>query len=114
MSHENLFFVFFALWGAMALGVVLFMWRASPTAKRTWFPRFQIAGGLLFALFTCWIIPNRDVLYFVLPSAALITFLNIRTTKFCMKCGAYHRTFADDDSICRKCGAALPRRDAST
>jgi hypothetical protein len=45
----------------------------------------------------------------LVPATALITVLNIKLTKFCAQCGAYHQSFPPfyKVSFCRKCGKEL-------
>jgi len=107
LTEQDRFFVFFGVWVALGLASALFIWRGSPEAKRAWFPRLSVLTGVLFVSFAYWVMPHPPVLYLLIPATAFITFLNIRSTKFCAKCGAYHQSFDwfYKVSFCRKCGS---------
>jgi hypothetical protein len=109
VTEQERFGVFFAVWVVLGIGSGLFMWRASPEAKREWFPRFSILAGVLFVGFVYWVMPFPHILYFVVPATFLITVLNIRGTHFCGACGAFHQSAfgIGAANLCRKCGEAL-------
>ena len=109
MTEHDRFSVFFVVWLAAGAASAIFLWRGSPEAKRTWFPRIQVAAGMAFVLFVYWVTPGQAVLVILLPAVALITFLNVRFTKFCPNCGAYHQGFGAlyRVNFSRKCGSPL-------
>ena len=90
--------------------------------KRRWFPRFSIfAGGLFLAFVTAFIGVGPGakggllVLTLMVPMLVLITFLNIKMTKFCDKCGAtlINSNWFVPMRFCSKCGAALEGKPKS-
>jgi hypothetical protein len=109
VNEQDRFFVFFGVWAVLGLASGLFMWRGSPGAKRTWFPRLTVLTGVLFVAFAYWAMPYPHILYFLVPASALITVLNLKLNKFCAQCGAYHQSFPPfyKVSFCRKCGKEL-------
>jgi hypothetical protein len=109
MTEQDRFFVFFAVWVVYGLATGLFMWKSSPEAKREWFPRLTVLTGLLFVAFSYWVAPDPRILLYVVPAVAFITFINLRATKFCPSCGAYHQSMGPFYRVrfCRKCGAEL-------
>jgi|SRR5262245_39013086 len=114
MNEQDRVFAFFGVWLALGFGTAIFVRRGSPAAKRTWFPRLEILIGVVFVVTAYSVMPHPQVLYLVVPVASLLTFLNIRATKFCGKCGAYHRSFFLTLNFCRKCGAELSPRNNLT
>src|SRR3569832_601005 len=78
---------FLVLWRALAAGgFLIFQLEKDAAKKRRYFPRFAAGAGALFALMIALMAPLPAVLLF-LPFIALITWLNIRLTKFCGGCG---------------------------
>jgi hypothetical protein len=109
VSEGERFTVFLCIWVGLGILLAVLVWRGSLEAKRKWFPRMTILAGLLFTGFVYWISPAAEVLYVAVPVVALITFLNLKTTKFCSKCGAYYQDFGAvyRPNYCRKCGQDL-------
>jgi hypothetical protein len=109
MTEQDRFFVFFGVWMMLSVANGLFLWRGSVEAKRTWFPRLAILAGILFVAFAYWVAPYPPILSVLVPATALITLLNLKGTKFCPRCGAYHCSFGPfyKVSFCRKCGTEL-------
>ncbi len=104
------FVVFFVTWTVLVLANGLFLWKGSPAAKRAWFPRIAILECVIFVAFTYWVAPHALVLCVVVPIAAVMAFLNVRTIRFCASCGAVHQSFGPfraHDGCCRKCGTDL-------
>lgn len=101
---------FFVLWIALAIGGFLFFNLEKDAAqKRLYFPRFVVGAGALFALVIALIAPWPAALLF-LPFIGLISWLNIRMTRFCDACG---RTLINQQwwtkmSYCPYCGKKLP------
>ena len=101
----------------IVLGVVgffVFTFGKDVAFKKKWFPRSVILAGVLFVLFsnTVMVIHSRSfsilaILIIEIPFVALISYLNIRATKFCDNCGATavnHNPFSRM-RFCSKCGA---------
>lgn len=98
------------------MGIVVFNFGKDPSLKRRWFPRFIILHGVLFVVFCSTIVAVGSepwlalgLLFFTGPAIAPICYLNIKTTRFCDKCGViliYLNWFSPMRS-CSKCGAAL-------
>ena len=107
----------FAAWIALMIGgFVIFMVRRDAAFKRTWYPRYVILLGVLFVVFvaTIMVLSARSLralapLAIVAPMAALMTYLNIKFTRFCDHCGATLRgeNASADLRFCPGCGAEL-------
>jgi hypothetical protein len=111
MADGERFAIFACVWVSLGVALGVLFWRGSAERKRMWFPRLTVLAGALFIAFTYWISPVAEALYVVVPVTALITYLNLKTTKFCPKCGAYYQTFGAlyRANYCRRCGFELPR-----
>jgi hypothetical protein len=108
---------FVGTWIALGVcGFVAFYLPRDASFKRKWFPRFIILVGVLFVLFstTLVVLESRSlselgVLVILVPAVAVISFLNMRFTRFCSKCGAttYDVNWFSPTRFCSKCGAEL-------
>ena len=106
----DLFPGFMGVWIALGgLGFYLFHVRKDAGFKRTWFPRFAIAAGVLFWAFLLLMGTPAGVLVIAAGVVALITFLNIRGTQFCPACGStsYGGLGFSRPRFCPRCGAHL-------
>ncbi len=65
--------------------------------------------GAVFTLFVLLLTDEPWILFFVVPAAALIGFLNIRLTKFCDSCGAtlVNPAWFRRMRFCPSCGAPM-------
>lgn len=84
----NIFGIFSAIWVALGVsGFGLFFVSKNVRFKRRYFPWYVTLVGLLFIWFGLQMgLPLR--LFFILvPAVALITFINVKVTKFCDNCG---------------------------
>jgi hypothetical protein len=90
--------------------------RMNVVAKRRWSPRYIVLVGILFVFFstTLDVLQSRswaclDILFFEVPAITLISYLKIRSTKFCDKCSAtlFNRNLFTPMRFCSKCGAEL-------
>src|SRR3954467_14512168 len=86
---------FFGTWIALAVGGLDASRRMGAAEKRRWMPRGVIVVGALFVVFstTLTVLESRSwsslgILVAVVPAVVLISYLNIKSTKFCDKCGA--------------------------
>ena len=120
MNEDQLFFIFFSVWIAYGIGTWAFMRRLSVSDRRKWHPKLVIATGVLFASFalafplltgTVWQTRVLAVTYvvIVLASVALLSWLNIKLTKFCDSCGAtaVNSNWFQKFEFCSKCGTRL-------
>jgi hypothetical protein len=108
---------FFGTWVVLGMSgfVIFFLWRDA-AFKRKWFPRYVILAGVLFVFFssTLAVLQSRSfsalaLLVIVVPMVVLISYLNIKFTKFCVKCGAtvIDHNYFSPMRFCSKCGAEL-------
>jgi hypothetical protein len=100
--------VFLGTWIALGIGGWIFMRRASPALKQKIWPISTIVVGLLFLFFVYLLDGIKSVTFAAIP-IALITFLNLKTVKFCSNCGALNRshTIFPIPKYCQKCGVTL-------
>jgi hypothetical protein len=111
------FACFFATWVVLGLsGFYLFYVRSDVYFKRRWFPRYIVLVGVLFVLFSTALtalsaqsLGALGILVVLVPAAGLISWLNIKFTRFCDKCGAtvYQQNWLAPMNFCSKCGAEL-------
>ena len=109
MGQET-FPIFFVVWIALGVaGFFLFYVSKNVQFKRRYFPWYVILGGVLFVAFGLGMGLPPETLYFMVPAVALITFLNIWSTKFCDNCGRtiINRMWFTRVEYCAKCGAKL-------
>jgi hypothetical protein len=105
-----LFWVFFGVWFALGVGTGCFLWLSRNAAlKRAVFPWVVIGAGVLFAFFAVLVSGEMWMLAAAIPAVTLISFVNIRMTKFCDACGAtlYNHAWFTRLRFCFKCGASL-------
>ena len=100
------------VWVCLGLGSFLFFHFNRNTAlKRQVWPVFIIAIGLMFGGFVYLMMGRQQpqVLYLMGPAIFLISFLNIRTTRFCDSCGKtlYRQPIFTRTQFCPHCGAQL-------
>ncbi len=106
MTEGQRFIFFFATWVCLGIASAILLWRGSPDTKMKWYPRIVVLAGVLFIAFVYWVSPDLAVLYFLAPITILITILNLKTTRFCPRCGAYSQNLGAllRVNYCRKCG----------
>jgi hypothetical protein len=112
MEHDGFGLInFLAFVGYILCGLVvgpMVLHNKDAPFKRKWAPRLGIMIGILFILFL-WGIPWQVMLFFVIPSVALIAYINIRNTRYCDACGkmVYKHIGLPKRGHCPKCGARL-------
>lgn len=113
---ETLFSCFFVTWILLMLGGMVAVSLSKDAAfKRWWFPRLMIFGGIfMVSLPTTIMVLQSDfealaALVVFVPLICLIIYLNIKSTKFCDRCGAACREFSwlSRMKFCSRCGAEL-------
>jgi hypothetical protein len=82
--------------------------------KRKVWPVMTPIVGLLFLAFTYLLQGIRGASFAAIP-VAIITYINLRSVKFCPKCGASNRSpsIFPVPKYCGKCGAQLDNSVAS-
>jgi len=110
MSSEEIFPIFFGVW--ILLGVLsfllFFMSKNTKLKKKLW-PPFVIFAGLLFIGFGYAMGFDGEPLFIMVPMVVLISFLNIRSAKFCDSCGKtnMNQNLLSPAKFCSKCGEEL-------
>ncbi len=109
--------LFVLTWIALGIaGLILIYLRPDAAFKKKWFPRFVMLTGGLFVFFVAAIsvagtrsIAGLGVLFIVVPAVVLISYLNMKFTRFCDKCGAtiFAQNWFSPIRFCSKCGAEL-------
>jgi hypothetical protein len=88
VSSEEVFPIFIGVWVVLGLisFLIFFVSKNADRKKKLWAP-FIIFTGVLFIGFTYLMGFGGQHLYIMVPMVVLISLLNIRSTKFCNKCG---------------------------
>ena len=111
MEKEEYFWIFFVFWAILGLGSFLFFqFYKNTKIKKKVLPVFVIFAGLIFMSFVVFMAGfSYEVLWIMVPAIALISFLNIRNTKFCDNCGKmiYNNNWFSKQEFCSKCGMKL-------
>ena len=118
------FACFIGTWIILGIvGVFLFYLSKNVAFKRKWFPRYVILVGILFVSFVTAITALSSsshevwrMLAFMLPVIMLITYMNVKLTKFCDKCGStlFPQNWFAPLRFCPKCGAELGAKSGPT
>ena len=106
-SNGDFFIVFFVVWVLLAaFSAAFFYFNKDPVLKRKLHPPFVIGTGVLFAAFVLLMSPSESP-FVAIPIIALIVFLNLRSTQFCLSCGAtvISQNLVVRSRFCSKCGA---------
>jgi hypothetical protein len=109
---ERVFPIFLGVWIVLGVfSVAFFFFNQNAALKRKVHQPFVIGIGVLFVGFVVLMGFPLDTFFFfvMVPAVALITFLNLRNTKFCDSCGKTlisQNPFARP-KFCSKCGANL-------
>jgi len=107
---ESYFPAFIFAWIGFGIASWLFiLTRSNVASKRRWFFRTCILAGIIFGLFTAFIMTawrQPLQLLFVLPFIGLIIWLNIKMTRFCDSCGKMTvcQNIFKPFKYCPKCG----------
>jgi hypothetical protein len=111
-SPSQVFPIFFGIWIVLGLfsAAFFFLGKNAKLKRKVW-PPFTIATAILFVGFAWAMGFPSQVFLFMIPFVGLITFLNLRSVKFCDACG---KTIMNQNPIsppqfCSKCGARLER-----
>ena len=110
-AKEPVFFAFFVFWAILGISAFLFFHlNRDAKLKKKVFPVFVIGVGVIFGTFVAWMSGWQPfVLLAFLPMVGLVTFLNLRTTKFCESCGRtiYKQPLFSPSRFCPHCGCNL-------
>ena len=110
-DRRDVFVPFMVVWVALGISSGLFFYFSRNTAlKRRIFPPFVIFIGIIFGCFVAYMSRGHwQVLFVTVPIIALISFLNIRKTRFCDACGRtlYQQPICSPSQYCPRCGAPL-------
>lgn len=105
------FFGFFAFWIILGLSAFAFFHlNRDAKLKKKVHPFFVVSVGVIFASFAGWMSDWEPFVFLVmLPMIALITFLNLRSTRFCEGCGRtlYRQPIFGTAKFCPHCGRRL-------
>ena len=88
VSSDQIFPIFIGVWVTLGLisFLIFFVSKNAERKKKLWAP-FIILTGALFIGFSYLMGFGGQHLYIMVPMVVLISFLNIRSTKFCSACG---------------------------
>lgn len=110
MTPEEISPIFISVWIVlMIISFVIFFLGKDAQLKRKLFKPFVIGAGILFLGFVYSMGVELKVFYFMVPLVILISYLNIRFTKFCNSCGkiVINQMFLIPTKFCSKCGEKL-------
>ena len=109
--------LFVATWIVLGIiGFATFFLNRDAALKRKWFPRYIVLVGILFVLFvTAEAVAGAKssaspgMLVLMVPTVVLISYLNLKFTKFCDECGdtIIEQNWFSPTRFCSKCGAKL-------
>ncbi len=109
-NADKVFPIFFGVWVVFGiLSFYLFFVRNDYDFKVKYFKYFSILAGVLFIGFSVATGMPLQIFLVMVPAVILITFLNIRITRFCKNCGktiVNNVPFSKID-FCPKCGSKL-------
>src|SRR5262245_54978165 len=114
---ERIFPIFFGVWILLGVFSAAFYLLCNNAAlKRKVHPPFVIGVSVLFLCFVVLMDFPHDAFFFCLfvPMIVVLTFLNIRNTKFCSACGKtlFSQNPFVPPKFCSKCGANLENDNA--
>jgi hypothetical protein len=106
-NADQVFPIFFGVWVVLGLfsGAFFFFGKNAGLKRKVW-PPFAIATSILFVGFAWAMGFPSEVFTVMIPVVALITFLNLRSVKFCDACGkttVSQNPFSSSE-FCSKCG----------
>ena len=116
-NPDEIFPFFIATWIVLGIsGLILFNKNRDLQFKKKWFPKFIILIGTLFTFFVWLMGATLEAFYLLIPGVILISFLNIRLTKFCSTCGKmmYNYFWFTKMKYCSKCGAELDNNEKNS
>lgn len=108
--HPELFPWFFGAWVALALASYLFFrGNANVERKKRFMPAVTIGTGIVFLGFVFAMSGQLREVLFGAPFVALISYINIRNTKFCDSCGetVHNIMWFSKIEFCARCGAKI-------
>jgi len=110
MNSDEIFLIFFS--AGVVLGIIsliiFFVGKDAQLKRKLWKP-FVIGTGALFLGFVYLMGVSGEAFYIMASAVILISFLNIRTTKFCDACGKkiINKNSFVKPEFCSKCGEKL-------
>ena len=117
MASDTEFLAVWVLWALLGLASFVFFTfhRNAVLKRRVWRVGVPVLGVAFLGL-VAWFTRSAVMLLFALPAVALITFLNLRSVRFCDACGqtVYTHGWIQAMRFCPGCGAPLespPRGD---
>lgn len=107
-----IFAIFIAVWVVLGVASAAFFFLNHDAAlKRKVHPPFVIFVGVLFLVFVALMGFAHDAFFYVVmvPGVAVISYLNIRNTRFCTTCGKtlYTQNPFTRPHFCTQCGTNL-------
>jgi hypothetical protein len=108
--------VFFGTWIVLGIASVVASWTMRAATKRRWMPIYVVLIGVLFLGFSTTLmylgsrsLASLGMLFVMVPAIVLISYLNIKLTKFCDACDAtlFSSNWFMPMKFCPRCGAPL-------
>ncbi len=108
---DIVFPIFFGVWILLGIfSAAFFFFNNDAALKRKVYPPFVVGVGILFLVFGALTgFAKHPFIYVLVPMVGLITFLNLRSTKFCDSCGKtlFNQSPFAPAKFCSRCGANL-------
>jgi len=107
-DYHSRFDLFFTVWIVLGIASAAFFYGSNNVGlKRKIFPLWILFVGSLFLFFVSY--TQGHFSWFPVLPIALITFLNIKNTKFCAACGKtqINRSLTAPQKFCSNCGSPL-------
>ena len=103
--------IFLAIFAALAAIAVYTSFRGSPVRKQLVFRIGSVLAGLTMLVFVA-IAEGMSGFLLAVGPVALIIFLNLKTVRFCLRCGRQNRNtyFFPLPKYCSACAAPLEQR----
>lgn len=110
MNPENIFQLFFGVWVILGIAsFVVFVASKNARLKRRLWPYFIIITALLLIGFALLLGFPATMLLLMIPAVVLISYMNIRSVRFCDACGktVFSQNPLKKPKYCSDCGAEL-------
>jgi len=110
---DRAFLMFFLVWVLWHIAAWMLVHRGRTTEfRRRWHPRSALISALAFCAFVFYIVSigfPKGILNIFIPAVVIVTFINIRNTRFCGYCGKQNFTASPVARLreCKRCGRPL-------
>jgi hypothetical protein len=107
MNSANSFVLFGGFWFALMIGLWIYAYRAGVATKQRWHTVLTILPGVVFFGFACVVAKSTRELLMIAPAVSVITYLHLKFSKLCERCGRVVRQHFPRARFCTGCGAPI-------